>query len=527
MPDRLCLLSVHAHPDDEASKGAPTVARYHAEGVQAVLVCCTGGEEGDILNPAMDTPEVRADIGRVRMAELKASTDIIGYDETVLLGYRDSGMPDTEANARPDSFAQAPLDEAVGRLVAVIRRERPQVIITYGDNQTEYPHPDHLRVHEISVIAFDAAGDADRFPDAGPPFTPSKLYYSVWSGERFRQIHEKFEELGLTSPFDDKWLARMTKTEPFTTTIDVSGSYRGAGRGVEGPRDAGRPELAVLVRLATRGDARHPPRRRVPVGAEPRRSGRRDRRRPLCRGTRGAGAPVAEQRSSGGGAEEAPADDAGTLQQDQHHCGRRRAEQHERSRAALQRRRGRRAGLTAGRRRSTGATGPAARDSGSVAEASATRSARDAPRVGLAAVVGRGPRRGPRPCSRITVSRSSTAQPFTISGVTEPPPRRVSTTQSGRSSISHSRDAVPAHVLVAPAGSLDGDPLGRERDVEDVCRALALPREDRDAADRRGGRGGHRPAQPRALASSRSGPVPDQGRTGLVERRAGPSPRRR
>ena len=211
MPDRLCLLCVHAHPDDEASKGAPTVARYHAEGVRTVLVCCTGGEEGDILNPAMDTPEVRADIGRIRMAELKAATDIIGYDETVLLGYRDSGMPDSEANARPDSFAQAPLDEAVGRLVAVIRRERPQVIVTYGDDQNEYPHPDHLRVHEISVVAFDAAGDPDRFPDAGPPFTPAKLYYSVWSGERFRQIHAKFEELGLESPFDDKWLARMTR----------------------------------------------------------------------------------------------------------------------------------------------------------------------------------------------------------------------------------------------------------------------------------------------------------------------------
>ena len=113
MPDRLCLLCVHAHPDDESSKGASTVAKYHAEGVHTVLVCCTGGEEGDILNPAMDTPEVRADIGRVRLAELKAATDIIGYDDTVMLGYRDSGMPDTEANARPDSFAQAPLDEAV------------------------------------------------------------------------------------------------------------------------------------------------------------------------------------------------------------------------------------------------------------------------------------------------------------------------------------------------------------------------------------------------------------------------------
>jgi mycothiol S-conjugate amidase len=223
MPERLCLLCVHAHPDDEASKGASTVARYHAEGVHTVLVCCTGGEEGDILNPAMDTPEVRADIGRVRMAELKASTEIIGYDDTVLLGYRDSGMPGSKANANPASFAQAPLDDAVGRLVAVIRRQRPQVIVTYGDNQTEYPHPDHLRVHEISVLAFDSAGDPDRFPDAGPPWTPAKLYYSVWSGRRFREIHEKFLELGLKSPFDDKWLKRMSKTEPFTTSIDVTG----------------------------------------------------------------------------------------------------------------------------------------------------------------------------------------------------------------------------------------------------------------------------------------------------------------
>jgi mycothiol S-conjugate amidase len=216
-------LSVHAHPDDEASKGAPTVAKYHAEGVRAVLVCCTGGEEGDILNPAMDTPEVRADIGRIRMAELKASTDIIGYDETVLLGYRDSGMPDTEANANPASFAQAPIDEAVERLVAVIRRERPQVVLTYGDDHSGYPHPDHIRTHEISVLAFDSAGDPDKFPEGGPPFAPAKLYYSVWAASRFREIHAKFEELGLKSPFDDKWLERIGHDEKFTTTIDIHG----------------------------------------------------------------------------------------------------------------------------------------------------------------------------------------------------------------------------------------------------------------------------------------------------------------
>jgi mycothiol S-conjugate amidase len=221
--DGLCLLSVHAHPDDEASKGASTVARYHAEGVRTILVCCTGGEEGDILNPAMDTPEVRADIGSVRMAELKAATEIIGYDETVMLGYRDSGMPGSEANSRPDSFAQAPLEEAVGRLVAVIRRERPQVILTYPDEQSEYPHPDHLRVHEISVIAFDAAGDPARYPEAGAPFVPLKLYYSVWPAERFRQIHAKFLELGMESPFDDARLERLTRDDPYTTAIDVLG----------------------------------------------------------------------------------------------------------------------------------------------------------------------------------------------------------------------------------------------------------------------------------------------------------------
>src|SRR4249919_3644481 len=104
----LCVLSVHAHPDDEASKGAATVARYTAEGVRTVLVCCTGGEAGDILNPAVDTPEVRADLHAVRMAELQASVDAIGYSELYMLGYHDSGMPETETNARPDNFANAP-----------------------------------------------------------------------------------------------------------------------------------------------------------------------------------------------------------------------------------------------------------------------------------------------------------------------------------------------------------------------------------------------------------------------------------
>ena len=218
----LCLLSVHAHPDDEASKGAATVARYHAAGVRTVLVTCTGGEAGDILNPAMDRPEVRADLPAVRMRELARAAEVIGYDVVELLGYRDSGMPDMPENAHPEAFANAELDEAIGRLVAVIRRERPQVVITYGEDQSVYPHPDHLRVHDITVPAFERAGDPDAYPGTGEPWQPSKLYYSVWSRKRVELTHKRLLDLGLESPYDEKWLERPSQDERITTTVDVS-----------------------------------------------------------------------------------------------------------------------------------------------------------------------------------------------------------------------------------------------------------------------------------------------------------------
>lgn len=220
-----CLLTVHAHPDDEASKGAPTVARYHDEGVRTVLVCCTGGEAGDILNPALDNDEVRSRIHEVRQEELAKSAEIIGYDHVELLGYRDSGMPDSDHNAHPENFANAPLEEAVGKLVEVIRRERADVIVTYGDDQRGYPHPDHLRVHDISLPAFDAAGDPHAFPEAGDPFTPSKLYYVVWSRARIQATHEKFVELGLDSPFGEEWFKRPSQDDQITTSIDIADWY--------------------------------------------------------------------------------------------------------------------------------------------------------------------------------------------------------------------------------------------------------------------------------------------------------------
>jgi mycothiol S-conjugate amidase len=227
----LRLLQVHAHPDDEASKGAATMARYADEGVRGVLVCCTGGEEGDILNPAMDLPEIRADLTAVRRVELEESVKIIGYAALYRLGYRDSGMPETEANARPENFANADLDEAVGRLVAIIRSERPQVIITYGEDQSRYPHPDHLRVHEITMHALDRAADPSWYPDAGSAWSVAKLYYSHgFSRQRLFAMHNWFLQQGLESPYAN-WIEKISDDHDInvTTRVDV-GEWLAVGR---------------------------------------------------------------------------------------------------------------------------------------------------------------------------------------------------------------------------------------------------------------------------------------------------------
>jgi mycothiol S-conjugate amidase len=214
-------MTVHAHPDDESSKGSCTVAKYSSEGVRTVLVCCTGGEEGEILNPAVVLAEGE-DLGARRAKELEEAYQIIGYEELVWLGYRDSGMPDSEANARPEAFANVPVDEALATLVAAIRRTRPQVLVTYPDAQHEYPHPDHLRAHEIAFAAFDAAGDPLFHPELGAPHEIAKLYYTVWPVQRMLKLHEAYLERGLDSPYTTEFLERMNRAEPFTTTIEIS-----------------------------------------------------------------------------------------------------------------------------------------------------------------------------------------------------------------------------------------------------------------------------------------------------------------
>ncbi|GAB3716086.1 mycothiol conjugate amidase Mca [Amycolatopsis oliviviridis] len=203
---RLRLMAVHAHPDDESSKGAATMAKYAAEGHEVIVVTCTGGEAGSVLNPAMDRPEVLANMTEIRREEMARAAKILGVSHT-WLGFIDSGLP--EGDPLPPvpegSFAVIPLEESTGALVKVIREFRPHVIVTYDENGG-YPHPDHIRTHEISVAAFDAAGEAGRYPDAGEPWQPMKLYYvHGFSRARMTVFHEGLLARGLESPYEE-WL---------------------------------------------------------------------------------------------------------------------------------------------------------------------------------------------------------------------------------------------------------------------------------------------------------------------------------
>ena len=205
------LLAIHAHPDDESSKGAGTVIHYSDLGVRCTLMVATGGEEGDILNPAMVRPEVAANLPAIRDEELEAAAAILGFKHIYRLGYRDSGMPDSDANERLDAFTNADEESALSAMVSIIRTERPQVILGYDDHEY-YPHPDHLRVHDLSLQAFWAAADQERFPDAGPAWAPARLYAPVFGRFRLEKLHEAMVAAGLESPLG-RWLERIPEGE--------------------------------------------------------------------------------------------------------------------------------------------------------------------------------------------------------------------------------------------------------------------------------------------------------------------------
>jgi mycothiol S-conjugate amidase len=208
----LRLMAVHAHPDDESSKGAATMARYVSEGVDVLVVTCTGGERGEILNPKLvDDPEILANLPEVRRAEMDRAREILGVRQE-WLGFVDSGYiedyePESHLEGLPDDcFARLEVADAAAPLVALMRSFRPHVVTTY-DERGGYPHPDHIMCHEISVHAFEAAPDPEQYPEAGEPWQPLKLYYQMgFHKERFVVLHEAVLAAGLTSPYEE-WLA--------------------------------------------------------------------------------------------------------------------------------------------------------------------------------------------------------------------------------------------------------------------------------------------------------------------------------
>jgi mycothiol S-conjugate amidase len=227
----LRLMAVHAHPDDESSKGAATMARYVSEGA-AVLVCTlTGGERGDILNKAMERPDIRANLASVRRAEMDRAREILGIQQQ-FMGFVDSGLPEGDPlPPLPDGcFALQPLEVAARPLVQAVRQFRPQVILTYDENGG-YPHPDHIMTHKVAIEAFEAAGDPDRYPGTGEPWQPLKLYYfASFHRARFVALHEEMLRRDLESPYADR-LAEMEKraaerpAPPEITTRVPCGEY--------------------------------------------------------------------------------------------------------------------------------------------------------------------------------------------------------------------------------------------------------------------------------------------------------------
>jgi N-acetyl-1-D-myo-inositol-2-amino-2-deoxy-alpha-D-glucopyranoside deacetylase len=223
------LLLVHAHPDDETIGTGATMAKYAASGARVTLVTCTLGEAGEILVPELQHLAADQDdaLGPERIRELAAAMAVLGVTDHRFLGgpgrWRDSGMMGLATNDDPRCFWQADLDEAVGALVSVMREVRPQVVVTYNAFGG-YGHPDHIQAHRVTVAAFDASADPTRYPDAGEPWAPSKLYETAIPVSVLRAGHEALTALGDDAPFevvDPDELTLGTPDDEVTTAIDA------------------------------------------------------------------------------------------------------------------------------------------------------------------------------------------------------------------------------------------------------------------------------------------------------------------
>lgn len=219
LPDStgLRLLAVHAHPDDEASKGAAMMAAYVHAGARVMVATATDGARGDLNNPYYgESVRLDRDITAVRFHEMAEAAHILNIEHR-WLGFRDSGFPSGEPadQLEPGAFASLPLEDATAPLVRLIREFRPHVLVTY-DEIGGYPHPDHLQTHAISMEAYEKSGDAAAYSGTGQPWEISKLYYDrAFNPERFRAIHHAIIDGGGESPYGDRldWYDRVARGE--------------------------------------------------------------------------------------------------------------------------------------------------------------------------------------------------------------------------------------------------------------------------------------------------------------------------
>jgi mycothiol S-conjugate amidase len=224
----LRLLAVHAHPDDESSKGAATYAYYRSLGAEVTVVSCTGGDRGDVQNEALvERAMAERDMAGLRRIEMARAQEAMGIGHR-WLGYIDSGLPENDEPLPANCFAMIPVEISAVPLVAVIRELRPQVLVTY-DESGGYPHPDHIRTHAVAMAAMRAAADPAQHPELGAPWQVSKVYYDrIFNAERMRSVYEALRasqpEHALVAGFENM-VERFSGRPSLTTTQVPAGDF--------------------------------------------------------------------------------------------------------------------------------------------------------------------------------------------------------------------------------------------------------------------------------------------------------------
>lgn len=259
MPGRRLLLSF-AHPDDESFGMGGSIARYVAEGVEVYLICATNGDVGTVAPEMLNG---YASVADLRLAELECAANILGFKRIFKLGYRDSGMMNSETSQDPACLWQQPRAAVAQRVTQVIREVRPQVVVTFN-RYGGYGHPDHIAIQRATVDAFHLAGDPNYVTADLPPYQPQKLYYTAFSTLVLRLLlplvrlrGDDPRRLGKNKDIDA--LAILENVEPAHARVDISAYLELADRASAchaSQLGGGLPRLPLAVRKLIAGHQR-------------------------------------------------------------------------------------------------------------------------------------------------------------------------------------------------------------------------------------------------------------------------------